>query len=263
MKRSTRSRRTRSNLSASVEQRLTAYAFAAGAAGVGMLAVSQAEAEVVYTPAAVTISLSGPDFYYFNPAPQEQVQGRAPFLMVAGFTSPGIYWDTLSFNPYTSGARFVQGPGTSWSIMPLKKGNVIGPGRRFGSPSRGFIATYGPYGGGTYNRHAGFKFGQTTYIGFKFLINGETHYGWARVTARFDPNTPKRRLSTHLTGYAYETIPDKPILAGEEHGGDASLERVNPATLTKPTLVPASLGVLSLGSPGLSSWRQKSLGAPQ
>jgi hypothetical protein len=262
MKRSIPSRTTPSNLSESVEQRLNAYALAAGAAGVAMLAVSAAQAEVVYTPVKVTVSLSGPNYYLFNPVPPDRAPDRAPFLMVAGFTSPGLYWDTLGFNPYTSGARFVKGPYSNWSIMPLKKGNVIGPLRRFGSPSRGFIATYGPYGGGTYNRHAGFKFGQTTYIGFKFLISGETHYGWARVTARFDRNTPKRRLSTHLTGYAYETVPDKPILAGEEHGGNDSLEPPNPATLANPP-EPASLGVLALGSPGLSIWREQSVDAAQ
>jgi hypothetical protein len=252
MKRSIPSTRTPSNLPESVEQRLNAYALAAGAAGVAMLAVSAAQAEVVYTPASVTVSLSGPNYYLFNPVPPD----RAPFLMVAGFTSPGLYWDTLGFNPYTSGARFVKGPYSNWSIMPLKKGDEIGPGHPFGS-FRGFIATYGPYGGGTYKRHRGFRFGQTNYIGFKFLIDGQTHYGWARVTARFDHFTPERRLSAQLTGYAYETVPDKPILAGEEHGADAKLAPPNPDSLTKPVPEPASLGILALGSPGLSVWRRE------
>jgi len=44
------------------------------------------------------------------------------------------------------------------------------------------------------------------YLGVKFIINGETHYGWARFNAGAG--------YAQLTGYAYETIPDKPIPTG-------------------------------------------------
>jgi hypothetical protein len=71
-------------------------------------------------------------------------------------------------------------------------------------------------GGGTYNNHDGFKFGQTTYIGFKFLISGQAHYGWARVVVRFDPDTRKRKLYLQVTGYAYEATPNKTIKAGAD-----------------------------------------------
>src|SRR5579864_7849319 len=173
-------------LSDSLLRRLNGYAVAAGAAGVGLMAVcSAAQAEVVYTPANVTISLFQHQLYSLNPAGAQV----APFLLAANFTSPGIagYWDTLSFNPRSSGAGFVKGPGSSSSIAPLAHGSVIGSKGNFAKGNRGFIATLGPYGGGTYNNHDGFKFGQSVYVGFKFQISGQTHYGWARVLVRFNP----------------------------------------------------------------------------
>jgi hypothetical protein len=54
---------------------------------------------------------------------------------------------------------------------------------------------------------------QNAYLGLKFQINGETHYGWARLS------TSSRRqsavISVKVTGFAYQTVPNQPILAGE------------------------------------------------
>jgi hypothetical protein len=238
-----------SNFSSSITRRLNGYALAAGAAGVGVLAVAPANAEVVYTPTKVTVSPFG-SVYDLNPASSPV----APFKIYAGFTSPGAYWDLISFNPQTSGARFVQGPGTSWSIAPLKAGAIIGQGRQFGGSRRGIVGTYGPYGGGTYNKHDGFKFGQTAYIGFKFLISGETHFGWARVSLRFNPDTPKHRLFLQLSGYAYETTPNHSIKAGQTSdsesmpGSDSLSETAGPMQ---------SLGLLAAGVDGLQAWRPR------
>jgi hypothetical protein len=257
-----RSNRSAPLFSDSIVQRLNAYALAAGAAGVGMLVASPAEAKVVYTPVKVTVSLSGMALYDLNPAGAP----TAPFLLAANFTSPAsMYWDTISFNPRTSGARFVKGAGTSWSIAPMQKGAPIGPGRNFGG-NRGFVGTIGPYGSGTYKNHDGFKFGQTTYIGFKFLISGQTHYGWARVTLQYDANAPKRRLTAHLSGYAYETTADTPIKAGQTSGPATNEGATEPqAALPSPETrdgsavsgasSPALLGLLALGAAGLAGWR--------
>ncbi len=48
-----------------------------------------------------------------------------------------------------------------------------------------------------------------------------------------------------LTGYAYETIPNKPIIAGKTHGKDVI------------TLEPASLGHLARGASAIPAWRGK------
>jgi hypothetical protein len=68
-------------------------------------------------------------------------------------------------------------------------------------------------------------------------------------------NQPPR---AKLTGYAYETIPNKPIITGETEGPEeGSVDEANPATLNEPIPKPASLGMLAMGSPGLSIWRRE------
>ena len=123
--------RETARLSDSIVKSLGTYALAAGAASVGMLAASlPAEGEVIYTPTKVTVDVIGPTVYAMNPAGSQV----APFLLAANFVSVGyLYWDMMSFNPNTSGARFVQGAGPSWNIAPLAKGALIGPKRVFGS----------------------------------------------------------------------------------------------------------------------------------
>jgi hypothetical protein len=59
-----------------------------------------------------------------------------------------------------------------------------------------------------------------------------------------------------LTGYAYETIPNKPIVTGETKGPDATTEGPD-AMLTAPTSRPLSLGLLAMGAPGISVRRRK------
>jgi hypothetical protein len=56
------------------------------------------------------------------------------------------------------------------------------------------------------------------YLGLRFDINGTIHYGWARLTVK--ANHPF--VTAILTGYAYETKPNKPIVAGDQ-GTGASL----------------------------------------
>jgi hypothetical protein len=91
------------------------------------------------------------------------------------------------------------------------------------------------------------------YLGLKFKINGHFHFGWARLTVTI----VKTVLTATLTGYAYETIPNKSIIAGKTRGpDDASVEASNKA-LTVLTPIPATLGALALGSPGLSVWRRE------
>jgi hypothetical protein len=65
-----------------------------------------------------------------------------------------------------------------------------------------------------------------------------------------------------LTGYAYETIPNKPIITGKTKGPDdgANDDPGPGASVANPIPEipqPASLGALAMGSSGLSIWRRK------
>jgi hypothetical protein len=95
--------------------------------------------------------------------------------------------------------------------------------------------------------------GGTAYLGLKFSIKGKVHFGWARVKV----SLPGYGSGATLTGYAYETVPNKPIIAGKMNGWDEESGIGSDAALTAPAPEPATLGLLALGSPGPSIWRRQ------
>jgi hypothetical protein len=73
----------------------------------------------------------------------------------------------------------------------------------------------------------------------------------------------KTKISATLTGYAYETIPNKPIIAGKTEGaaseGDEEGFDAGASLTTHPipdAPLPVSLGMLSLGAKGVPLWRR-------
>jgi hypothetical protein len=80
---------------------------------------------------------------------------------------------------------------------------------------------------------------QQRYLGLKLKIAGKTHYGWARLNVQ----VTKTAIAATLTGYAYETIPNKPITAGKTDGPDVV------------TVQPANLGHLARGAAAIPAWR--------
>jgi hypothetical protein len=77
------------------------------------------------------------------------------------------------------------------------------------------------------------------------------HFGWARLNVNCV--YPKAIRAT-LTGYAYETIPNKAIIAGATKGPDAAEPT---ASFNKHNPEPATLGMLAMGAPGLSIWKRE------
>lgn len=91
------------------------------------------------------------------------------------------------------------------------------------------------------------------YLGLKFLINNEVHYGWARMSV---PVQFERGGGVMLTGYAYETVPNKPLLAGEKSRPSAN-DAVDPTALQVPAPASATLGLLARGADGVAIWRRE------
>ena len=91
---------------------------------------------------------------------------------------------------------------------------------------------------------------KTAYLGVRFVINGEFRYGWVRLTV--STKIPLR-MSATITAYAYETVPNKFILAGETAGPTADLQL--PANIQNQR--GPSLGMLALGAVGMPLWRRE------
>lgn len=132
---------------------------------------------------------------------------------------------------------------------------ALSPGAPIGQNQLFQSANGSSYGGvniaaaGMYTRsYSNGPWGNTRnhYLGLKFRINGQVHYGWARL------NVPHQFEDggVVLTGYAYEDSPNRPIRAGQTSGGDAPGE----ANLPVPQRESPTLGDLAMGNRGLEIW---------
>jgi len=254
MKPSPRPPRTPSILSDSIHHQLNLYALAATAAGIGMLALAQpAEARIVYTPAHLNLVFGKypidsnhdgkPDFQFYH--------------WIYGSTA-GVGSGLTVGNTYAPPSNGVVAIGTlaGHQAVPIPFGKPIGPRRNFASGGRMGTVFYsffnhkrtwkGPWANGG----QGLKNG---YVGVRFVIDGSLHYGWARVSMKVEDD----KVMPVLTGYAYETIPNKPIIAGQTKGSDEESSIEPNAALTAPAPKAATLGFLALGSRGLSVWRRE------
>ncbi|HEY6291949.1 MAG TPA: hypothetical protein VI455_10380 [Terriglobia bacterium] len=274
-----------SSLSEICHQRLSMYAIAAGATGVGMLALAPpSAAEVVYTPAHADVVRHGHLFLDLNhdgkadfeiaqrsgcttggaPVRRRQDAGRPP-TQFGGFCTSALYVYVPYYGKRTRGNAAI-GNGSGFPphrAYALKSGAPISSAQPFG----GFYLNFRSRGSnteGTCLASWGSWINVTNrYLGLKFHINGEIHFGWARLNATCSPTS---RVVALRTGYAYETIANKPIVAGqtrdaaESPGGDPNPANFDnsPAFLTRPDPAQlASLGALALGAQGLSIWRRK------
>jgi hypothetical protein len=219
------------NVNASLEKRLLAYAASASAAGVSLLAAAPpADAKIVYTPAHKKLPLNGPfyldlnhdhinDFRFQLVSNMKTSQSNFELLVYPLQNGNGIWWSNSQ--------------GVSSCAAALPKGTRIGPKKPFkerylfmfigqDAASSSFCAW----------RTTGNK---EAYLGLKFSVKGEIHFGWARFVTHSRPHP-----TAELTGYAYETIPNKAIVAGATKGSDV-------ATL-RPAMVRGSLGSLATGA---------------
>jgi hypothetical protein len=211
------SQRAPSPINAKLDRRLAAYAAVASAAGIGMLGAPQAQGEVVYTPANVSFHDTGKVMIDLNN------DGVADFE-VARRQCGSSHSNCIDLIPLAAGNGFRP---TGSEVAAGFFGVPVGPGEKFatgdGNPSYGNVmiaaGAYGPYSWS----NGPWAHSTNRYLGLRFTIDGQTHYGWARLSLN-DLHGPEI-----LTGYAYETTPNTKIIEGEIHG--AAVSNAQPGTL--------------------------------
>jgi hypothetical protein len=224
-----------SKLNPDLNRRLMAYVAVASGAGVATLALAQpAAAEIIYTPANISVGNS----------------------YAIDLNRDGIPDFTLQITPVDSGhghdlSLVLNVPGNAALIGPLAIGSAIGAKRKFDS-------SVGSYGGipfdenfeyGSIHSSGGPWFNVTNkFMGFKFLIGSEIHYGWARLKVQ-------GALTTTVTGYAYETVANRSLRAGQRSESEVETSSISPLDL--PALNSLSLGLLASGAQGRDVWRRE------
>jgi hypothetical protein len=214
-------------------RKLNWYALAATAAGVGALAIATpcAEAKIIYT--------------------KTNVKFDSDYLL--DLNNDGVEDFSISFyrtNGHARTSLSARGHGKGNSVVGYKFGRegpwaaALPAGRQIPRPEKlyGHFMAYwqsagGPFldsrppsssfrWGGQWAGKDGYGLKKPHYLGLKFMIDGKVHYGWASFTTQ---EKPAWTATATLTGYAYETVPNKPITTGKTKGPDVIA--VHPGTL--------------------------------
>jgi hypothetical protein len=225
-----------------LDRKLAVYALAAGAACVSVTAVAQEPGNSIgYTPANLDLAVwrdGTPDIHLdFN---QDGVADATITGGASGYSLP-----SLSRSFY----RAVENVRGSVIRRPLTKGMVVGPRGNFVGGETMLGTTFNHRNAHTYGRaHCWGAFADSAsspavrYMGVRFSIGSETHYGWVRLTVYCSGGGT---IGGTITGYAYEKVPNKGIAAGQTYSG-----------ATDDATESATLGALSLGVDGLDLWRK-------
>jgi hypothetical protein len=206
------------------------YALAASAAGVSVLALAQpAEAKIVYTKTHhvigpdgtyhLSLNHKGTDFVIYEQGSWDGSSGIAT-LAVEGLGNNAVRGVSFGFES----AAFRLPGGSVVSSRQTFVGNKKGAIMALYTCSEECGDTWGPW-----------AYGGNGYLGLKFTIGKQVHYGWARLAVNKSGHYAFKAV---LTGYAYETIPNKPIFTKV------------PDVIT---LESGSLGELAAGAAGLHS----------
>jgi len=247
----------------SLDRSLKAYAIAAGAAGVGLAALAlPAEGKIVFTAVHQTIHPGGTLRMDLNG------DGVTDFTLIDSYHTSfaaGRIRNTGSIHP-SAGAVNIYGGVASNVVAEATSPQFFAAGFAagvsvnskltfIGAPVRPALeACYGT-GGFVSGQSGQWTHATNRYLGLKFVINGQTHFGWARVNIKLEGTDIGCQYQVVLAGFAYETIANKPITTGKTKGPTevASMEPLTP----QPAAVEPGLGMLALGSRGLNVWRRE------
>lgn len=195
-----------------INERLSLYALSASAAGVALLALAQpSQAEVVVTGVNVNIGHNG--FYAID----LNHDGVTDFAIEDSFTGNlSVYFKNRMTVLAGHDAQILSSRDAGYAAA-LPSGAEIGPGSKWKAQSALLASSWG-FSSGVYTFGNWFR-KRDRYLGLQFQIDGETHYGWARLSFRDNSATIMR---AHISGFAYETTPNQPIRAGQTENDNAS-----------------------------------------
>lgn len=248
-----RSRNRTVELVPTLERRLAGYALTAAAAGIS-IAVRPADAKIVYTATnltfvdqsfAVDVNNDGTSDFVF-----QFRYGTDHYLSAAGVRGNAVV---------SGGQQNIRGVAHAVAAA-LAQGAVIGSVDKFIPTPQVMGAVYYNSDGGQTAFYGNLTNKGIVYLGLRFRIRGQEHYGWARLSVSIpfgSGNLMYPAITAHLTGYAYETVADRPILAGKTTGNEDVWATSYSAPSPNTPGQMAGLGVLALGSSGLAVWRRK------
>jgi hypothetical protein len=110
---------------------------------------------------------------------------------------------------------------------------------------------------GNYRSSGQWKQTSRNFLGFKFTVNGEVHYGWVRVNVV----ATDKGMYAAVSEYAYETIPNKPIRTGQTGGTEKNRHKQHAGSGSMKSPAPAgSLGNLATGASGSQAQQKPEAG---
>ena len=243
----------------SLNRQIGLYSLAAAAAGVSHAGVGcsllQAKSSITKKTIHIPISTDG-------------IQKRVPisvanngidnFSFILSSTA-GVRRTFIGFSAGSTGSdnQIIAGGNFYGKALPLPRGTKISS-----TPTAGvfswmpLIEATDTFSGSFYSRGYWKGNQRNQYLGVRFKIDGEFHYGWIRLTVTSDVKLEKPTLEATITGYAYETVPNKPILAGTAETADKATAALQAPRNIQGKTGP-SLGMLAAGAEGLPRWRRE------
>ena len=243
-------KRPTAKLNHSLEKRLMSYALVASAAGVGALACApHAEAKVVFTNTWLPMGpgLRGTTDLDLNS------DGVVDFTIsnyrkfCSSKTSGSCARMVIHVVPRASG-NAVWGKNSSASA--LGSGVRIGPNGKF-QAGHELMGSERQYFGDSSSRYVSagpWRQATNRYLGVKFKIQGEVHFGWVRI----DVAEAQTGVYSAISGYAYETVPNRPILTGQKNRlSNNNKRKTGSASVDVGVPTSDGLGALAIGALGL------------
>jgi hypothetical protein len=228
-------RKSPSQLDEVLERRILLYVLAAGAALAGV--ASPLQAKVVFTRSRALVQNGDTLQIDLNN------DGTNDFRIWVGTSQTTSGLNRVPHNygflvqaAGSASADLIEGSFRD-GVVALKHGEKIGSGATF---DQGGLMAFSNFNSGFQESTGPFANTRGRFLGVRFLISGQVHYGWIgfrHVKGR----------EAKLLGWAYETEPNTPIRAGQGILGGNELSSAGPT----------SLELLAAGHVAVAEWRRR------